>query len=103
MTGVPMGLLGLGMRAGGIVVGTGGIRAALQRGQLALVVVASDHSTRTEDKVLSLARARGVPCVVGPGADDLGRSVGRGSVQAVGVRDADLAAGIRDHTAQDGL
>ena len=43
MTGVPLGLLGLGMRAGAIVVGTGGVRAALQRGQLRLVVVASDR------------------------------------------------------------
>jgi len=96
-------LLGLGMRAGAIVVGTGGVRAALKRGQLALVVVAGDHSSRTNDKVLRLATARGVPLVVGPSAEDLGRCVGRASVQAVGVRDADLAAGIRDQTAEGGL
>lgn len=103
MTGGPLGLLGLGMRAGSVVVGTGGVRAALQRDELALVMVANDRSSRTEEKVLRLARARGVPLVVGPSADDLGRSVGRGSVQAVGVRDAKLAAGIRDGATEDGL
>ncbi len=103
MTGGPLGLLGLGMRAGSVVVGTGGVRAALQRDELALVMVANDRSSRTEEKVLRLARARGVPLVVGPSADDLGRSVGRGSVQAVGVRDAKLATGIRDQATDNGL
>ncbi len=103
MVGGPLNLLGLGMRAGSVVVGTGGVRAALQRDELALVMVANDCSSRTEEKVLRLARARGVPLVVGPSADDLGRSVGRGSVQAVGVRDAKLATGIRDQATDDGL
>ena len=103
MGGGPLGLLGLGMRAGSVVVGTGGVRGALQRDELALVMVAYDRSPRTEEKVLRLARARGVPLVVGPNADDLGRSVGRGSVQAVGVRDAKLATGIRDQATDDGL
>ena len=103
MKGTPEGLLCLGMRAGSVIVGTGGVRAALQRGQLALVVVARDRSSRTDEKVLNLASARGVPFVVGPSADDLGSSVGRPSVQAVGVRDADLATGIQKQTAKGGL
>ncbi|MCH7779027.1 MAG: ribosomal L7Ae/L30e/S12e/Gadd45 family protein [Gemmatimonadetes bacterium] len=102
MVGGALGLLGLGMRAGSVVVGTAGVRAALRRGELALVMVASDRSSRTNEKVLRLAGARRVPLIVGPSADDLGRSVGRGSVQAVGVRDAELAAGIKDQTREDG-
>jgi ribosomal protein L7Ae-like RNA K-turn-binding protein len=98
-----MGLVSLGRRAGSVVVGTSGVRAALQRGELALVMVASDRSARTDDKVLRLATARGIPSIVGPRADDLGRCVGRGSVQAVGVRDAKLAAGIRDRAAEGAL
>jgi ribosomal protein L7Ae-like RNA K-turn-binding protein len=88
-------LLGLGVRAGTVVLGTGGVRAALQRGKVVLVVVAGDHSPRTEEKVCRLARARGVPVLVGPPATALGRQIGRAAVQAVGVRDAQLAAGIR--------
>lgn len=94
MSGHPLGLLGLGLKAGQVVVGTTGVRAALQRGELALVVVAGDRSPRTDEKVGRLARARGVTLVVGPPATRLGQPLGRDSVQAVGVRDHRLAAGI---------
>jgi len=83
------------VRAGTVVVGTSGVRAELQRGGVVLVVVAGDGSPRTEEKVGRLARARGVPVLMGPPAAELGRQIGRTAVQAVGVRDAQLAAGIR--------
>jgi ribosomal protein L7Ae-like RNA K-turn-binding protein len=89
-----LGLLGLGMRAGSVVVGTNGVRAGLQRDELAMVIVAADCSPRTEEKVLVLARARGVQTLVGPDARVLGGRLGRAPVQAVGVRDPKLAAGI---------
>jgi ribosomal protein L7Ae-like RNA K-turn-binding protein len=88
------GLLGLGQKAGTIVVGTNGIRAGLQRGEICLVVLASDRGTRTEEKVGRLARGRGIPLLMGPAAQELGRLLGRETVQAVGVRDARLAAGL---------
>jgi ribosomal protein L7Ae-like RNA K-turn-binding protein len=78
-----------------VVVGTGGVRAGLQRGKVVLVVVAGDRSPRTEEKVGRLARARGIPVLVGPPAAALGRRIGRTAVQAVGVRDVQLAVGIR--------
>lgn len=87
-------LLGLGVRAGSVVVGTGGVRAGLQRGEIALVVLAANMSPRTEEKVARLARARGVPLLVGPPAEEMGKRIGRSAVQAAGVRDARLAAGI---------
>lgn len=89
-----LGLLGLGARARALVVGTAGVRAALQRDEVALVVVADDAGARTAEKVVRLARARGVRVVTGPAATVLGRRVGRGAVQTVGVRDVHLAAGI---------
>lgn len=76
------------------MVGTSGVRAAVKRAELALVVVAADRSDRTINKVVRLAEACGVPWVTGPPAVELGRSIGRGAVQAVGVRDRPLAAGI---------
>ncbi len=60
-----------------------------------MVVVAGDRSPRTDEKVGRLARARGIPVLVGPQAAVLGRQIGRTAVQAVGVQDAQLAAGIR--------
>lgn len=89
-------LLGLGVRAGSVVIGVAGVRARLQRNALACVVLAADASPRTRDKVERLARARGVRVLVGPAADRLGVELGRGrlSVQAVGVADAALARGL---------
>lgn len=89
-----LGMLGLGVRAGGVVVGTGAVRAGLQRGEVTLVVVAADVSPRTVQKVVRLAQSTGIPTLSGPDARELGRRLGRGAVQAVGVRDAKLAAGI---------
>jgi superfamily II DNA helicase RecQ len=51
----------LGVRAGNVVIGVSGVRARLQQGRLAVVVMAADASPRTRDKVERLARARGVP------------------------------------------
>ena len=87
-------LLGLGLRAGRVVVGVAGVRAKLQRDGLRCVVLAADASARTQDKVERLARARGVPIVRGPGAGPLGAGLGRPPVQAVGVEDAGLARGL---------
>ena len=90
-----LGLLGLGLRAGTVVVGTGGVRDGLRRGEFALVIVDQDRSPRTREKVIRLAEARGVPLLEGPTATELGRRLGRETVQAVGVKDPKLAAGIR--------
>lgn len=94
-----LGLLGLGMRAGHVVVGTNGVRAGLQRGEIFLVIVAEDCSRRTEEKVVRLARATGVPTMTGPVARTLGDRLGRSAVQAVGVRDVQLVAGLTDQGA----
>ena len=89
-----MRLLGLGVRAGRVVVGVTGVRAQLGRDKLRCVVLAADASARTHDKVERLARARGIPVWRGPGAERLGAALGRPPVQAVGVRDAALARGL---------
>jgi len=89
-----VGLLGLGVRAGRVVIGVTGVRARLQRNALRCVVLAKDASARTRDKVERLARARGVPVLRGPGAVRLGAGLGRPAVQAVGVEDAALARGL---------
>jgi ribosomal protein L7Ae-like RNA K-turn-binding protein len=87
-------LLGLGLRARRVVLGVTGVRARLQRGRLACVVLASDASPRTREKVERLAVVRGVPVLQGPAAVRLGAGLGRPAVQAVGVVDAGLARGL---------
>jgi ribosomal protein L7Ae-like RNA K-turn-binding protein len=90
-----LGLVGLGRRAGTVVIGTAGVRAGLQRGEIHLVVVAGDGSPRTDEKVGRLARAKAVPVLVGPEAEVLGRAVGGAAVQAIGLKDPKLAAGLK--------
>ena len=87
-------LLGLGARAGAVVLGTGAVRGALQRGRVYAVVLASDSSRRTEDKVVRLARAKGVSVLHGPPAAALGKRLGRDSLQAVGILEPQLANGL---------
>ncbi|HKA58037.1 MAG TPA: ribosomal L7Ae/L30e/S12e/Gadd45 family protein [Gemmatimonadales bacterium] len=87
-------LLGLGLRAGNVVIGVAGVRAALQRGKVACVVLADDVSRRTIEKVERLAAARRIPVLRGPAAEDLGAGLGRPPVQAVAVTDPALARGL---------
>jgi len=91
-----LGLLGLGLRAGNLVIGVDGVRSALQRGACHLVVVARDASPRASEKVVRLAQARDVALVTGPPAARMGEQLGRPPVMVVGVRDAALARGIRE-------
>ena len=87
-------LLGLGLRAGNVVVGVAGVRAGLQRGKIACVVLAADASRRTIEKVLRLAEAKHIPVLTGPVANELGAGLGRPPVQAAGVSDPALARGL---------
>ena len=87
-------LLGLGLRAGNVVVGVAGVRAGLQRGTLACVVLAADAGPRTIEKVVRLAEARNIPVLRGPVAEQLGAGLGKPPVQAVGVTDPALTRGL---------
>lgn len=87
-------LLGLGLRAGNVVIGVAGVRAGLQRGKVACVVLAADASKRTIEKVARLAEAKKVPVIRGPVADELGAGLGKPPVQAAGVNDPSLARGL---------
>ena len=58
------------------------------------MVLAADAGPRTIEKVARLAQARDVPVLRGPPAGELGSSLGRPPVQAVGVADRALARGL---------
>ncbi|MGQ0715103.1 MAG: L7Ae/L30e/S12e/Gadd45 family ribosomal protein [Gemmatimonadaceae bacterium] len=89
-----LGLIGLGVRGGGAVVGVELVREAAKRGKLALAVIAPDASRHSLAKVNPLLTAKRVRIIVGPAARELGAAVGRESTAAVGVLDRNLANGI---------
>ncbi|HEY9384158.1 MAG TPA: ribosomal L7Ae/L30e/S12e/Gadd45 family protein [Gemmatimonadales bacterium] len=89
-----LGYLGLGIRAGSVVVGVDAVRRSLQAREVRCIVVARDASQRAKEKVLRLAVALGIPQVEGPGAAELGAKLGKPPVMVAGVRDAALADGI---------
>ena len=77
-----------------MAIGVEGVRGGLQRDEFWCVVLASDASPRAVDKVVALARAKEVPIVAGPTADEIGAKLGKPPVMVVGVRDRSLANGI---------
>jgi ribosomal protein L7Ae-like RNA K-turn-binding protein len=86
--------LGLGARAGNVVIGVDGVRSGLQRDEFWCVVLASDASPRAVEKVVALARGKEIPIVAGPSADAIGAKLGKPPVMVVGVKDRSLAEGI---------
>ena len=93
MSGI-IGLLGLGLRAGHVLIGVEAVRRALQGGECRCIVVASDASQRALEKAARLATAKGIPQIAGPTAQELGARLGKPPVMVVGVRDPELAEGI---------
>jgi ribosomal protein L7Ae-like RNA K-turn-binding protein len=90
-----LGLIGLGVRGRGVVVGVERVRDAAKRGKLHLAIAAPDASSNSLDKVVPLLRARGISILVGPLAAELGGATGRETAAVVGVVDKGLAKGIR--------
>jgi ribosomal protein L7Ae-like RNA K-turn-binding protein len=90
-----LGLVGLGVRGRGAVVGVERVRDAAKRGKLQLAIAAPDASSNSLDKVLPLLRARGITVVRGPSAVELGAAAGRETTAVIGIVDRGLAKGIR--------
>jgi len=90
-----LGLVGLGVRGRGAIVGVEQVRQAAKRGKLHLAIAAPDASRNSLEKVLPLLRARGIMVVAGPPAVELGSAAGRETTAVIGIVDKGLAKGIR--------
>ena len=90
-----LGLIGLGVRGRGAVLGVERVRDAAKRGKLHLAIAASDASSNSLDKVVPLLQARGIGVLAGPPAAELGAAAGRETMAVVGIVDKGLAKGIR--------
>jgi ribosomal protein L7Ae-like RNA K-turn-binding protein len=90
-----LGLIGLGVRGRGALVGVQQVREAAKRGKLHLAIAAPDASSNSLDKVLPLLRARGIMVIEGPSAAELGSAAGRETTTVIGIVDRGLAKGIK--------
>ena len=84
-------LLGLARRAGALVKGTDATRKALRRGEVRLVLLATDGSLVQREKILPLARGKDVPVVILGTRIELGSALGSGPLTAVAVTQAGFA------------
>ena len=90
-----LGLIGLGVRGRGAIVGVQQVREAARRDKLHLAIAANDASSNSLDKVLPLLSARGIAVFAGPSGADLGGAAGRETTAVIGIVDKGLAKGIR--------
>jgi ribosomal protein L7Ae-like RNA K-turn-binding protein len=90
-----LGLIGLGVRGRGAIVGVERVRDAAKRGKLYLAIAAPDASSNSLDKVVPLLQARGIGVLAGPPAAELGAAAGRDATAVIGIVDKGLAKGLR--------
>lgn len=84
-------MLGLAERAGAVIPGTARVREAVRDGRVRLVLLASDASRNSREKLRPLLNAVGQRFIVIADRATLGAAVGRAPLSAVGVTDAGLA------------
>jgi ribosomal protein L7Ae-like RNA K-turn-binding protein len=84
-------MLGLAERAGMVIPGTARVREAVREGRVRLVLLASDASRNSRDKLEPLLQAVGQPFGVIADRATLGAAVGRAPLSAVGITDRRMA------------
>jgi ribosomal protein L7Ae-like RNA K-turn-binding protein len=89
------GLLGLARRARTVTVGSRETRKAMRRGEIRLVLLASDGSERDRERLVRLTNESRVPHRTVGTREELGSWVGGGPVSVLGLRDPNLAAAVR--------
>lgn len=95
-------MLGLAARAGAVLPGTDRVREAARAGALHFVLVASDASENSRDKLVPLLESRRVPHAIVFDRVALGGAVGRAPLSALGITEIKLAKRVKelltDHT-----
>ena len=84
-------LLGLAARAGAVLPGTERVRESARSGSLEFVLVASDASDNSRDKLVPLLTSRQIPHAVVFDRVALGGAVGKAPLSALGITDKKLA------------
>ena len=94
-------MLGLAARAGAVITGTERVREAARSGSLHYVLVASDASDNSRDKLLPLLDARRIAYAVVYDRAALGGAVGRAPLSALGITETKLARRVKELLKQE--
>lgn len=89
-------LLGFAQRAGAVVSGETAVMMSLRRSLTCLLIVAEDASNNTQDRLLSLANRRNIPCVQLGTRESLGLAIGKSPRSAVAIEDTHFARAIQE-------
>ncbi|HBG02661.1 MAG TPA: 50S ribosomal protein L7ae [Firmicutes bacterium] len=89
--------LGLARRAGQVVSGEQAVSGAIKRGQVFLVLIASDASSNTHRRFSALAQYHDVCCLVYGEKDRFGHAIGQSPRAVLGVLDRNFAGVIQAH------
>jgi ribosomal protein L7Ae-like RNA K-turn-binding protein len=95
-------MLGLAARAGAVIPGTERVREAARSGSLHYVLVASDLSDNSRDKLLPLLETRQIPYAIVSDRDALGGAVGRAPLSALGITERKLALRVQEMVGREG-
>lgn len=88
-------LLGFAQRSGALASGETAVASTLRRGSAKLLVMATDVSKNTEERLIAMAEGRSVPIVRFGTKASLGLAVGKAQRAALAVLDAGFARSIR--------
>ncbi|MGI6037693.1 MAG: L7Ae/L30e/S12e/Gadd45 family ribosomal protein [Limnochordia bacterium] len=87
-----LGMLGFAQSAGGLVSGDQAVQRALARGQVHLLLLAADASSKTRKNFVLLANRNQVPCILTDiDKEELGRAIGKPMRSVVAVTDERFA------------
>lgn len=96
-------LLGMARRAGQLLSGTETVRAAVRRGQILLIVAATDLSPKTKERLARLAQAHRTRLLFGASLAELSAATGHTGRGVYGLTQKDLANAIGRYFDADGL
>ncbi len=86
--------MGLSQRAGKAVSGDFAVRQHIARGNVQLLVIATNTSERIKQDYIRMGQSKNIPTVLAFTKEELGSALGKSPRAAVAILDANFARGI---------
>ncbi len=96
MTDKALSMLGLARRAGKLIYGSESVAVSARQGKARLVIMAGDASDGTKKLLRNKCKSFSVPLFEYSTKAELGKSLGKSDISALGVSDRNFAKAITD-------